>query len=195
MKILAFVDMHENITALRQIEIRADKADILICAGDITIFENHIHEIMKRLGRIKKPIYIIPGNHETPAVLKKYCSFYTNLVYMNKQHKKIGDYHIIGCGGGGFSAADEEFEKFTEKINTEGQPTILITHAPPYGTKLDMMGREHCGNKSITRYIKQNKNIILHVCGHLHEHWQKQERINNTLIVNPGPGGAMIDLS
>ena len=194
MKILAFVDVHENITALRQIEHRADKADILVCAGDVTIFENRIHEIMQRLGRIKKPIYIIPGNHETPAVLKKYCSFHTNLVYMHKQHKTINGYDIIGWGGGGFSNTDEDFEAFAKKTSTDGRPTILITHAPPYGTKLDVIGREHCGNKSIMRYIKQNKNILLHICGHLHENMQKQERIGNTLIVNPGPGGAMIDL-
>lgn len=194
MKILAFVDVHENITALKQIEQRAEKADILICAGDITIFENQIHEVMRRLSRIKKPIYLIPGNHETPAVLKKYCSFYPNMIYMHKQHKKIGDYHILGYGGGGFSTTDEEFEEFAAKTNTEGQPTILITHAPPHGTKLDVVVREHCGNKSITRYIRQNKNVILHICGHIHENMQKQERIGNTLIVNPGPGGAIIDL-
>jgi len=194
MKILAFVDLHENITALKQIEQRASKADILICAGDITIFENHINEIMRRIGKIKKPVYIIPGNHETPAILKKYCDFYENIIYIHKKIKKVNGYNLIGWGEGGFSETDDEFEKFVKKNPLENKPTILVTHAPPYGTKLDILGREHCGNKSITKYIKQNKKIVLHICGHFHETGGKKDKINNTLTVNPGPGGAMIEI-
>ncbi|MBN1645339.1 metallophosphoesterase family protein [Candidatus Woesearchaeota archaeon] len=194
MKILAFTDVHENLTAFKQIEKKAYKSDLLVCAGDLTIFETHIGPMMKKLSQIKKPILMIPGNHETPEVLKKYCSFYKNIIYI---HKKLYDYkdnYFLGWGGGGFSQVEKEFEKLIKRTNISGKKVILITHAPPYNTKLDMIGKQHYGNKSITKYIRGNKNIILHICGHFHEQWGKQDKINNVRIINPGPKGEIITI-
>ncbi|MBW2968835.1 metallophosphoesterase family protein [Candidatus Woesearchaeota archaeon] len=192
MKILSFTDTHENLTALRRIEKQASKADVLVCAGDITIFETHIDAMMKRLGKIKKPILIIPGNHETPAVLRKYCSFYKNMRFIHNKLYKFQEYYFLGWGGGGFSQIEKEFEKLIKKTNIHGKKVILVTHAPPYNTKLDVISKKHYGSKSITRYIQKNKNIILHICGHFHENQGRQDKINQTKIINPGPAGEII---
>lgn len=194
MKILAFTDVHENLSALKEIEKKADKADILVCAGDLTIFETHIEPMMKRLSKINKPVLMIPGNHETPAVLKKYCSFYKNIIFIHKKLYKFNEYHFLGWGGGGFAQIEKEFEKLTKKIDIKNKKIILVTHAPPYNTRLDVIGKEHYGNTSISKYLRENKNIILNICGHFHENEYVKDKINNIPTINPGPKGEIITI-
>ncbi|MBD3361384.1 hypothetical protein GF358_01180 [Candidatus Woesearchaeota archaeon] len=194
MKILAFVDLHESLTALKEIEKKAKKADLVVCAGDLTIFETHLEQLMNRLSKIKKPIFMIPGNHETAAVLKKYCSFYNNITFIHKRLKKFKEYYFLGWGGGGFDPVEKEFEALVKNIDIKGKKIVLVTHAPPSNTKLDRIFKEHHGNKSITRFIKKNKNVVLHISGHFHETWGKKDKINNTPILNPGPKGEIIKL-
>ena len=194
MKILAFVDVHENLSAFKEVEKKADKADLIICLGDLTIFETHLEQLMKRLGKIKKPIFMLHGNHETAEVLKKYCGFYNNITFVHNRLKKFKDYYFLGWGGGGFNQIEKKFETLAKNVNIKGKKVILLTHAPPYNTKLDIIGKTHYGNKSIIRYVKQNKNIIMHLCGHFHETWGKKDKINKTLLVNPGPKGEILTL-
>ena len=44
MKILAFVDLHGSLNALKRLskQIKSKKPDIIVCAGDISIFENNL---------------------------------------------------------------------------------------------------------------------------------------------------------
>jgi len=194
MKILAFADLHERITALKEIEQKAKKADIIICAGDLTIFETNIGPLMLRLSKIKKPVYIIPGNHETPEVLKKYSARYKNIHYFHKKMIKYKEYYLAGWGGGGFEQRSEEFENFIKKIDSKNKKIILVTHAPPYNTRLDQIEQEHYGNKSIKEYLQKNKDIIMYICGHFHENAGKKDKINKTQLINPGPEGRIITI-
>jgi len=38
MKILAFVDVHGSAACLKEIEKKSKKVDIILCAGDLTVF-------------------------------------------------------------------------------------------------------------------------------------------------------------
>lgn len=198
MKILAFVDLHGNLTNLKKLEAAAkrENPDVVICAGDFTLFENHIEQILNRISCLGKRILIIHGNHETEAVLRKLCSYYENIHYLHKRMFLIDDYLFVGFGGGGFEAVDSGLEKYSDSIKDriKDKKVILVTHAPPYKTKLDLLGREHCGNKSITNFIRQNKNIVLLICGHFHETWKAEDRIGNAFVINPGPSGKVIRL-
>ncbi|MEM4263736.1 MAG: metallophosphoesterase [Candidatus Woesearchaeota archaeon] len=198
MKILAFVDVHASMTALKKLEekVKKHKPDVIVCAGDISIFENDIEVLMNKVSKLGKKILIIPGNHETPAVLKKLCSFYENIIYINKKIIRINDIYFIGFAGEGFSRTDSELEEFGKKIKHEikDKKIVFVTHAPPYKTKLDMIGKEHCGNKTVTNFIKSNPNIVLHVCGHFHETSGNEDRIGSTRTINPGPWGRIIEI-
>lgn len=198
MKILAFVDVHASMTALKKLEEKAkkQKPDVIICAGDISIFENHLDVLMNKISRLGKKVLMIPGNHETPVVLKKMCSFYENMTYLNKKIVKINDIYFIGFSGEGFSRTDLELEQFAKKIKSEikGKKLVFVTHAPPYKTKLDVIGKEHCGNKTVTNFIKSNPNILLHICGHFHETSGDEDKIGRTRTINPGPWGKIIEI-
>lgn len=194
MKILVFGDLHGSLSALKKIEGKSKHADLLLCHGDLTIFEQNLEYIMKRLGKIKKNIFLTHGNHESENVLRKVSSFHKNIIFLHKKKKKIEEVLFLGYGGGGFSVRDKEFEKFIKKNKQEikKHKTILLIHAPPYGTKIDMINKEHVGNKSIRDFIHVYKPILV-VCGHIHEGFG-EDKIKKTLILNPGPKGKIIEI-
>lgn len=198
MKILAFVDSHGSSDALKKVREKAKKenADILICAGDVSVFEQHLERILKDLDSLGKPVLIIPGNHESEARLKLLCSRFKNIVYLHKGMLRIRDYVFIGFAGNGFSETDSEFRKWSAKVKDELRKkdnVILVTHAPPHRTSIDKIMGSHCGNKDIRQFIEK-VDVLLAISGHLHENAGKEDRIRKTRVINPGPYGMVVDV-
>lgn len=200
MKILAFTDTHLSPYAFKKIKskVKRQNPDLLICAGDISIFEHGLSIILSKLNQLNKKILIIHGNHETGALLKKLCKKYDNLVFINKTYYRLNGNIFLGYGGGGFSLTEPEFystgKKFEKIIkNNKNKKIVFITHAPPYRTNLDLIVSSHCGNKTFKNFVLKNK-IDLYICGHLHENFGKKGRIRKTEIINPGMYGKIINI-
>ncbi len=196
MKVLCFVDVHGSTSALKKVIEKAKKADILICAGDLSIFQEGLEILLAKLSRTKKPVLVIPGNHEDERLLADMCAVFKNVLYMHERSYHFGKYVFFGYGGGGFSQRDERLERLAKRFKTHLKKTdkvILFTHAPPYGTKVDKIGRSYVGNESITKFAKLIKPKLL-VCGHIHETAGKSDKIGPTKIINPGPEGKIINI-
>lgn len=201
MKLLAFTDLHGSLLALRRIEqkVKTQNPDLLICAGDISIFEHGIVGIMRRLNKLNKKIIMIHGNHEDASTFIKLSKLFKNIIFIHKNYFIEDDILFLGYGGGGFSIVDKEFEKTAntkfKKIikNNKDKKIILVTHAPPYKTRLDKLIQGHSGNKTIRHFIEKNK-INLLICGHLHENFGKEDKIKKTKIINPGPFGKIVEI-
>ena len=198
MKILAFVDLHGRINELKKLVARANKDDISIVvnAGDLTIYGDKLNFIANELAKTKKLTMMIPYNHETDEQIFKACQRHPNFVYLQRRWLRKGNYLFMGYGGGGFSFVDKRFEKIAirfRKLIKKDDRVILVSHAPPYGTKADKIGKEHCGNKSIRKFIEREKPDLV-ICGHLHECARKEDRIGKTRIINPGPKGLVIEI-
>lgn len=196
MKILAFVDTHGSRKALNMLVKKSKKADILVCAGDITIFSQDLEEILAELNKIGKPVLIIPGNHELEEDLMEAASKYKNIYFLHKTKFEIDDYLFLGYEGSGFALNDLGFRKIAKKFKKfmkKGKKVILVTHAPPYGTKLDALMGPYCGNKTIRSFIEKH-DIKLTISGHIHENAGKQDKIKNTIVINPGPHGKLINI-
>ena len=196
MKILAFTDIHGSLEAIRRVRKKVKDSDLLVCAGDISVFESSIFTIFKKLNNFNKKIIMIHGNHEDASTFVKYSKRFDNIVFIHKKHFVFEDALFFGFGGGGFSSIDKNFEHFSKKfkkiINENlDKKIILVTHAPPYKTKLDNIDGAYCGNKSIRHFIEKNK-VDLLICGHLHENFGKEDKIHKTVILNPGPFGKIV---
>ena len=199
MKILAFTDIHGSLTALRRIQqkVKSQKPDLLVCAGDVSIFEHGIAGVLRRLNKLNKKIIIIHGNHEDIHTFATLAKIFKNIIFIHRSSYTENGVLFIGYGGGGFSIVDKGFEKtakekFKDIIkNHHDKKIILITHAPPYKTRLDKLIQGHCGNKSIRHFVEKNK-VDLLICGHLHENFGKEDKIKRTKIINPGPFGKII---
>lgn len=198
MKLLAFTDLHLSSVAFKKIrcKVKIQKPDLLISAGDLTIFEHGLDFILNKLNNFNVKTLLIHGNHETASVMKSLCKKYNNLIFIHKNQYTHNEYIFLGYGGGGFSIVEpsfyntgKKFEKIIKK--NKDKKIIFITHAPPYGTKLDLMIGSHCGNKTLRNFVLKNK-IKFYICGHLHENFGKKDKIRKTTVINPGPYGKII---
>lgn len=200
MKILAFVDLHGSESALRELKqkTKRENPELILCAGDISIFEQDLKSITKKLDRLNKPLLIIPGNHETESALRPLCNKSKNIKYIDKTYFIHKNYLFLGYELDSFSPIDINFKK-TEKgflkiiSKNKDKKLILINHAPPYNTNVDKLIEEHAGNKTIRNFIEKVKPDLV-ICGHLHENFGKRDRINNSIIINPGPFGEIIEV-
>lgn len=200
MKILAFVDLHGSLKALKRLEKLAEKEkpDIILCAGDVTIFEQNLDYLMHKISRMKKPVLAVHGNHEEESVMKKSCSLFENITFIHGRTYEFNNVLFIGWGGGGFSTKDKQLERKIKEFKKKMEKfdkVVLLTHAPPYNTKLDKIIEQSCGNKTIRNFISENTNKIkVAVSGHLHENSGAEDHVKETRVVNPSPFGKVITI-
>ena len=202
LRILAFSDLHGNEKHLKALAVKAKKADIVVCAGDFTVFENKILAIMRKLNEIGKPVILVNGNHEDPMLVSEICRKLKNIRFVHRaiyNSSEFPDYVFVGHGGEGFDLVSEDFEKFAKRASSQLQQLrkqkkkiLFITHQPPHNTKVDFIWNHH-GNKSYTKFDRKIQ-PLLHVCGHLHETQGKKDRIGKTMVINPGPKGQLIEI-
>ncbi|MFC1801362.1 metallophosphoesterase [Nanoarchaeota archaeon] len=197
MKILAFVDLHGDTALLKSIVKRAkkDDVDLVVCAGDFTVFEDGAGYVLKKLNEIGKPVLLIPGNHETPEMTKKAEKQYSNIIDLHNKSWQKDNYLFLGYGTGGFSKKDAGFRKAARewRRKVKDEKLILVVHAPPHGTKLDEIDGKSVGNEDIRKGIERLVPKLV-ICGHLHENADKIDSIGKTKVVNPGYEGMVIEI-
>lgn len=197
MKILAFVDMHGELSALKKLRKKAEKVDLIICAGDVSLFSNKLFYFMQQLDSFGKTVLMIHGNHESNDEIRGLAKMLNNIKVIHNTTYKVDNYVFFGWGGGGFALRDTKFEKEAnkkfKKYCTKDYKTILVTHAPPYGTKLDIVYYEHVGSKSIFEFVYKNKPTYL-ICGHIHECNKRNDVINKTPVLNTGGDGVIVEV-
>lgn len=198
MKILAFSDVHGEMDILEGLHKKAvdENVDVVLCAGDMTVFGMEQSAIMAKIAEIPKPILVIHGNHEQAESLKADCESFDNLFFLHCASFRKKNVIFFGYGGGGFDTRDPAFveisKKFKKDIN-ENDTTVMMFHGPAYGTAPDTKYNEHVGNKDFTQFCKKNK-ITLVISGHIHETFGAEETIEGTTYLNPGPKGKIINL-
>ena len=205
MKVLFFIDTHGNDARLKRVLDKAKNVDLVVCGGDFTIFESDIERIMRQINDIGKPVLILHGNHETATSVIAESANLKNLHFIHKTFYIKDDVIFFGYGGGGFSTRDGEFTRTSENFindvtklsekDKKNYKIVLVTHAPPFGTKIDDLGDSysHVGNQSITEFIIKHQPVIA-MSGHIHESAGMEDKINQTRIINPGWDGMIIDL-
>ncbi len=197
MKFLAFTDLHEDREIMNELIKRSAKEDIdfVVCCGDISTFGNGLKYNLKKLNSLGKKVYIVPGNHEEGPEFSDIVAGFSNLIDLDRNAKIVGDYVFLGYGGGGFTLQDPAFRKIAREWygKHNGKKIILITHQPPYGTKLDWLGNRHVGNKDFTSFILRVKPKLA-LSGHLHETVGIVDSMDGTKIANPGWDGMVIEL-
>ena len=157
MKLLLFSDIHNNDKSLRLLEKKARKVDVCICAGDFTIFEEGMGKVLRKLNSFGK-VLLIHGNHEDAVNVRRRCKGLKNIEFIHKKMYRMENYVFVGHGGEGFALRSEDFEKFSRKLKfKKADKIILVTHQPPYKTKVDYIWDNH-GNKS---YRKFKRSITL----------------------------------
>lgn len=198
MKILTFVDLHASFKAFKKLKekIKKQKPELIVCAGDLSIFEQGLSYLLKEFNKFKIPFLIVHGNHETPSSTRKLSSKLKNIIFIHNKNYILDDCLFLGYGGSGFFKIDPDFKRLEKKFKStisknKDKKIILVTHAPPYRTKTDKIDGRHFGNKTIRQFLKRNR-VDLLVCGHFHETAGKEDKVGRVKVINPGPYGKMI---
>ncbi|MFA5797434.1 MAG: metallophosphoesterase [Candidatus Woesearchaeota archaeon] len=198
MKVLFFTDTHGNERLHAEIFKKAHFADMIVCAGDFTIFENDMPKILRQFDNLEKPFLIIHGNHETASELLIECQGLRHVKFIHKNYFIHKHFLFVGYGGGGFSSSDSKFDHFADqfmnfyKREYPEHQLILILHQPPFDTTVDDMGW-HVGNTSFRKFIDTYQPLMA-VSGHIHETFGAEDTVGKTKLLNPGPEGKIIEL-
>ncbi|MBS3138648.1 metallophosphoesterase family protein [Candidatus Woesearchaeota archaeon] len=199
MKFMAFSDVHADMGVAERLVKRAQKDDIelVVCAGDFTVFERQLKPMLRLFDTIGKPVILIPGNHEAPKELEKNLSSRKHIVYAHKKLIRMQGITFLGWGTDGFLRYSDDFRiiarQWRQELTKDDQKIVLITHAPPFGTVLDKLENDYVGNKDIRQAIERIKPNIS-ISGHIHENEGKKDTIGDTLCVNPGWKGMVLTL-
>lgn len=191
MRILAFSDIHNDWHTLRY--LAAERANLYLCAGDLTYSERGIEKAANILSPINDRLFIVPGNNERPKTLEQ--------LFPNAIHGRVIEFEGLRIGGFGGSKItpwntpceweDDYAFKILEKL---GETDIFIAHSPPSNTGLALTSAGiDVGSEAIRWYIEKYQPKYA-VVGHVHERAGLVETIGKTVVLNPGPKGKLFEI-
>ncbi len=197
MRILVFSDIHNDLRALRR--LIDSEADYYVAAGDLVSWERGLDSCGEILKAKAAKVWVLPGNHETVEQIAEFCGRYG----LRNIHDQLFEVGGIQFGGLGYSSptpfhtpgeySEEQLARRLARF-AESKPSIMICHAPPYGSDLDRV-REglHAGSMAIKYFIESSQPDYF-FCGHIHEAEGKQIRIGKTTAINVGKRGYLLEL-
>jgi len=200
LKILAAGDIHGDTGLAEKLAIRAEKehVDLVILCGDLTMFDQSTENIIGPFKKRNEKVLLIPGNHETVATADFLAELYDakNLHGYSVKYKDVG---LFGCGGaniGTFQLEEDEIfdllKKGFDKIKYL-EKKILVSHVHPSGTKMEKFTDIFPGSTGVAKAIEKLKPDIV-LCSHVHEAEGIEEKIGNTLVINVGKKGKIIEI-
>ena len=197
MKLLIFSDIHSDLKALER--LLAMEADYYFAAGDLVTWARGLDKCGELLKARAGKVWVLPGNHESADQIARFCVQF-GLNDFHGRQIKIGRWHVGGLGYSsptpfntpGEYSEDELAQKLTAFAGLD--PLVMICHSPPQGTDLDRIRPGlHAGSKSVRGFIEQHQPGYF-FCGHIHEAEGVEIRMGETLAVNVGKRGYMLEL-
>ncbi len=216
MRIIAFGDIHMSVQKCQHIP-DISSADALIATGDLTNYgwNNDAKQVLEQLLAINPNVLALIGNLDNFEI-----NDYLEQLGMNLhgQARLIqGKICIIGAGGSNITPfrtpteyTEQELTEILMRAYNQGEeyialgaplhkrkiPTLLISHTPPYGTKLDQLksGR-HVGSTAVRAFIETHQPDLC-ITGHIHES-RGEDILGKTHVINPGmlQHGGWVDIS
>jgi Icc protein len=152
----------------------------VVLTGDLTDFGRpaeyaHLRELLEPL---ECPLYLLPGNHDEPAVMRE--SFpdhdYLGSDGPIQYSVPIGDLQLIALDttvpmqSHGALCADRLSWLESELDRTRDRPVVIAMHHPPFTTLIGHMDRIGLlqGATELARIIEGHRNVERVICGHLH---------------------------
>jgi len=186
-KVLAIGDIHGDTGLVKKLAEKAknENIDLIILAGDLTLAEQSVKNLIGPFTKAKKPVLLLHGNHESLATIDFLAEMYPNTKNLHGYSfvkDKIG---IFGAGGAlQFNTTEKEIFDALKKGNDalkKINKKIMVTHMHHQGGKAEFSGFK--GSKAIKKAVNQFKPDFL-ISAHIHEAEGIEEKIGKTKILN-----------
>ncbi|MCP4809975.1 MAG: hypothetical protein GY884_31960 [Proteobacteria bacterium] len=199
MRLAVIGDIHAHLGRLERVLAHIDKTGVdgILQVGDIgdhsigrrrpsrhpkrvAMFRSSVASVLMHLRKLGVPVYWVPGNHDLKDT--------EGPGQIDGKRVELGDYSIYGIGGAGPDLFGFPYE-WTENdiVQRHGQPDcdILVCHAPPKDTPLDLVPHRglHVGSTAIRDICLEHRGVV--VCGHIHESPGVMQ-IGESLVMNAG---------
>jgi len=188
-KILAIGDIHGDTGLVKRLAEKAVKenVDLIILAGDITFAEQSTKNLVGPFLKAKKPILLIPGNHESVATANFFAEMYPGTMNIHGYSFQKEDLGIFGAGAGDIGInqiKDSEIFSLLKQghESVKNSPKqIMVTHMHPKGGKSEFSGFQ--GSNAVRKAIKEFSPDIL-ITAHIHEAGGIKKKIGKTRVIN-----------
>lgn len=195
MTLLCLSDIHGEGAALKEILSEAAAADAVILAGDITHLGGYeeAEALLEPFLSAGFPVVAVGGNMDTEGARRFLMD---KGIDIHARGVMIGTVGFLGLGGGTpspfhtpWELSDEEARAFlrTGLAQIPGAAfKVLVSHAPPRGTKIDRsFAGAHVGSGAVREFVLSGA-VNLCISGHIHEA-PGEETLGSALCVNLGP--------
>jgi Icc-related predicted phosphoesterase len=137
---------------------------------------------LEMVSRLELPTFYVPGNHD-----ERRQNAPGNV---DGLMEVVAGIRIVGIGGAGPQRHGFPYEWSDEDVRRRGVPQcdIILSHAPPARTRLDVLAgtRRHLGSEAVRELAERTQGAL--VCGHIHEA-VGSEQLNRCLCYNTGSLG------
>lgn len=202
MKILAAGDIHGDSKLAERLAQRAEdeNVDLVVLCGDLTFAERETRNILAPFVKKNKRVVLIPGNHESNATADFLAEVY-NATNLHGYSIKVKDVGLFGMGGATnvgpapTISEDEAFEllKKGHKYVKDMKKTIMVTHVHPTDSLMAKFSNFVPPSSAVRKAMDEFKPDFL-LCSHVHEAEGIEEKIGNTMVINVGKKGKIIEL-
>jgi uncharacterized protein len=195
MKLLCLSDIHGEAAGITEILPDATGVDAIIVAGDITHLggREEAEKVLAPLMATGLRVFAVAGNMDRESVRE---SLAEKEIDLHARGVTLGRLGLMGLGGGTpspfgtpWELADEEATACLEAglADIATSPfKVLISHAPPRGTKIDKsFAGMHVGSEPVRKFLMSGA-VDLCICGHIHEA-AGEDTVGGALCVNIGP--------
>lgn len=202
MKILSISDIHGEENENLYKYLKENDIDLVLVSGDITDFGplEFVGQFFDKLAKCDVDIIAIPGNCDPKGICNAINE--SGVFCLHNNIIAYGDAILFGYGGSNETPFNTPGEIQDNKIYGDvyellaqydyiyndkvPKVKILLTHAPPYNTKADLIdGGDHVGSQGIQKSIHEFQPDI-NLCGHIHEAKAIDKLGDKTIIANPG---------
>jgi len=202
MKILAAGDIHGDTGLVKRLAEKAKKegVDLIILAGDLTMWEHDTKNLIGPFVKLKKPVLLLHGNHESLATVDFLSEMYSPNAKNLHGYSFVTadkDVGIFGAGGADFGFSPMSEKDFFKTLNKahkgveSAKKTIMVTHMHPFNSKSEISGFP--GSIGIRKAIDEFKPDIL-INAHIHEAGGLREKIGKTNIINVSRKPAIFEI-
>jgi Icc-related predicted phosphoesterase len=198
MKLLAFSDLHRDLSQGAELVAMAADADVVIGAGDFASVHEGLEETIGALSAITAPTVLVPGNNETADALRAAAADWDAATVLHGEGTEIDGIEFFGLGAGvpttpwewSFDLTDDEAAAL---IAPCPDGAVMVLHSPPAG-HCDAGGDgTHFGSPALLAAVEEKRPRLV-VFGHIHEAWGCESQVGETPLRNLGPSGTWIEL-